>query len=127
MLQLTPHHRLLLAVEPVDFTPRRGGNCSTYISIAITMPNILPQSSLSFNKGRSNWVSHRGLVAGGIWVIRLFFSDGNGFSVIASPARGEISAADLNVLLYQGNPEFSSIGKPFKKVRPKAAFWFRLS
>ena len=29
----------------------------------------------------------------------------------------EISAADLNVLLYQGNPEFASIGKPFKKVR----------
>ena len=82
MLQLTPHHRLSLAVEPVDFTPRRGGNYSTFTAIAIKMPNILPQSSLSFIKGHSSGVSYRGLMSREICVIRLLLAMAMNFQLL---------------------------------------------
>ncbi len=115
MLQLTPHHRLLLAVEPVDF---RRGIDGLAASCKIDLSEN-PQSGTVFIFANKRKTAVKILVydGHGYWLCHRRFSKGKLKWWPTSHLHYEISAADLNVLLYQGNPEFASIGKPFKKVR----------
>ena len=118
MLQLIPHHRLLLAVNPVDF--RRGID-----GLAAACQLVLNEQPLSgtvfvfANRSRTA-VKILVYVGHGYWLCHRRFSKGKlkwwPSSVKKTAA---INAADLQVLLYQGLPHVSQMSAPFKSVRTK--------
>ena len=118
MLQLTLHHRLLLAVNPVDF--RRGID-----GLAAACHLVLNEQPLSGTvcvfANRSRTVVKILVYGGhGYWLCHRRFSKGKLKWWPSSVKKtAPIHAADLQVLLYQGMPHISQMSAPFKSVRTK--------
>lgn len=116
MLQLTPHHRLLLAVESVDF--RRGidglaATCRQQLSEA-------PDSGAVFVFANRARTSVKILVydGKGYWLCLRRFSQGKlKWWPRNNKSTYQIGVTELQVLLYQGEPDYIRLSPEFKSVR----------
>ena len=118
MLQLTPHHRLLLAVNPVDF--RRG--IDGLAAACQLVLNEQPFSGIVFVFANRSRTAVKILVydSHGSWLCHRRFSKGKLKWWPSSVKKiAAINAGDLQVLLYQGLPHVSQMSSPFKSVRTK--------
>lgn len=115
MLQITPQHRLLLAVEPVDF---RKGICGLK---ALCKQKLLcdPFSGTIFAFANRARTSVKLLVydASGFWLCQKRFSSGK-LSWWPNDKNATVSlrASELQILLAQGNPIKAAIPKDWRCV-----------
>jgi transposase len=120
MLQLTAQHRLLLAVEPVDF---RKGICGLK-GLCLNYLDCDPFSGAIFAFRNRAQTSVKLLVydASGFWLCQKRFSKGRlAWWPNATTKTAEIRASELLVLLAQGNPMLAAIPKDWKKVNHAAS------
>ena len=115
MLQLTPQHRLLLAVEPIDF--RKGicglkGLCSNHLGY-----NPFSGAVFAFtNKARTS-VKLLVYDASGFWLCQKRFSQGKlAWWPTSKDKISELRASELLILLAQGNPQKAAIPEDWKRV-----------
>jgi transposase len=115
MLKLTPHQRLLLAIEPVDF--RR--NIDGLAAICKQKLKIDPFSGtvFAFTNRKHNAVKLLIFDTNGFWLCMKRFSNGK---LAWWPAEAidsiEIQAEALSVLLSQGDPRFMFTPLPWRKL-----------
>jgi transposase len=115
MLQITPQHRLLLAVEPIDF--RQGicglkGLCQQKLSCD-------PFSGTIFAFTNRSRTSVKLLVfdANGFWLAQKRFSQGRlAWWPISSESTVFLRASELQILLAQGEPMKARIPKDWRCV-----------
>ena len=119
MLQITPQHRLLLAVEPVDF---RKGICGLK-GLCFNHLELNPFSGTVFAFTNRSRTSVKLLVydASGFWLCQKRFSKGKlAWWPTSSNKTAPIRASELMVLLAQGNPEKATIPDDWKPVNQAA-------
>lgn len=120
MLQITPQHRLLLAVEPVDF---RKGICGLK---AFCQQKLFcdPFSGTVFAFANRSRTSVKLLVydASGFWLCQKRFSQGR-LAWWPATAKEAISlrASELHILLAQGDPIKASLPKDWRCINTYAA------
>ena len=115
MLQLTPQHRLLLAVKPVDF--RKGIN--SLIALCKLQLNEEADSGTIFVFTNRRKESVKLLVydGQGFWLCMKRFSQGKlKWWPKAGDSTYKISAKELQILLYQGDPRRAAIMEDWKSV-----------
>lgn len=115
MLQITPQHRLLLAVEPVDF---RKGICGLK---ALCQQKLLcdPFSGAIFAFTNRARTSVKLLVydASGFWLCQKRFSSGKlAWWPKKKTQTISLRAAELHILLAQGNPIKAGIPDDWRSV-----------
>lgn len=116
MIQITPHMRIMLAVEPADFRKGIDGLAGICRNVLHTDPFAGAVFIFRNRKGTS---------------IKLLLYDGQGFWLCQKrlskgcfvwwPDKGEektkmLAAHELQLLLWNGNPCRSSIGPMWKKI-----------
>tara|TARA_Y100001933_G_scaffold249946_1_gene285555 strand:- start:304 stop:687 length:384 start_codon:yes stop_codon:yes gene_type:complete len=119
MLQLTPQHRLLLAVEPVDF---RKGICGLK-GLCLNHLDLNPFSGTVFAFTNRARTSVKLLVydASGFWLCQKRFSEGKlAWWPKSNDKTESIRASELMILLAQGNPEKAAIPDDWKPVNQAA-------
>ena len=118
MLKLTPHQRLLLAIEPTDF--RRG--IEGLSAICKQKLNLDPLSGavFAFTNRKHNAVKLLIYDSNGFWLCMKRFSKGKlaWWPTEAIPSM-EIQAEALSVLLSQGDPRFMFTPLPWRKIAEK--------
>jgi len=116
MLQITPQHRLLLAIEPIDF---RKGICGIK-ALCLQKLSCDPFSGTIFAFTNRSHTSVKLLVydASGFWLCQKRFSKGklawwpkNNSHVVT------LRASELYVLLAQGNPMKAAIPEDWRCVQ----------
>tara|TARA_B110000908_G_C10099401_1_gene377845 strand:- start:76 stop:462 length:387 start_codon:yes stop_codon:yes gene_type:complete len=115
MLQITPQHRLLLAVKPVDF---RKGICGLK-GLCREQLGCNPFSGTVFAFTNRMRTSVKLLVydASGFWLCQKRFSRGRlAWWPTSNSSAVELRASELLILLAQGNPEKASIPADWKQV-----------
>lgn len=115
MLQITPQHRLLLAVDPVDF---RKGICGLK---AICQQKLLcdPFSGVIFAFANHARTSVKLLVydANGFWLCQKRFSQGRlAWWPTDKTQTVTLRASELQILLAQGNPVKAGIPCDWRSV-----------
>lgn len=116
MLQITPQHRLLLAIEPVDF---RKGLCGLK---ALCQQKLLddPFSGTIFvftNRARTS-VKLLAYDASGFWLCQKRFSQGKlAWWPNDKLTTVSLRASELHVLLAQGNPLKAAIPDDWRCVQ----------
>lgn len=120
MLQITPQHKLLLAVEPIDF---RKGICGLK-ALCQQKLSCDPFSGTIFAFTNRARTSVKLLVydASGFWLCQKRFSQGklawwptSKFSIVS------LRASELQILLAQGDPMKAAIPKDWRCVINHAA------
>ena len=108
MLQLTPQHRLLLAVEPVDF--RKGIDGLKAICREQLKDNPFNGTVFVFSNRSRTSVKLLVYDATGFWLCQKRFSKGR---LAWWPSNGnqsvKIRSSELMILLAQGNPTFAKL------------------
>lgn len=118
MLQLTPHHRLLLAVDTVDF--RKG--IDGLAAVCRQQLAETPDSGTVFVFANRARTSVKILVydGKGYWLCLRRFSKGKlKWWPSTHDATYNIGVAELQVLLYQGQPDYIRMAPDFKSVQPE--------
>jgi transposase len=120
MLQITPQHRLLLAVEPIDF---RQGICDLK---AQCQQKLLcdPFSGTIFAFTNRSRTSVKLLVydASGFWMAQKRFSQGKlAWWPTAKTSTVSVRASELQILLAQGDPMKAAIPQDWRCVTSYAA------
>ncbi len=117
MLQITPHHRLLLAVRPADF--RRGID-----GLAALCRQVLeedPFSGTIFVFTNKKRVSVKIIVfdGSGFWLSQKRFSRGRlAWWPTQDTPSFSVNPSQLQILLSQGNPMDASIPPDWRAVTP---------
>ncbi|RDH41495.1 IS66 family insertion sequence element accessory protein TnpB [Zooshikella ganghwensis] len=115
MLQLTPHHRLLLAVNPVDF--RKG--IDSLIALCQQYLNEDAYSGTIFVFTNKRRIAVKLLVydGQGFWLCMKRFSQGQlKWWPKADTRTYTLNAQALQVLLYQGHPQRAAMSDDWKPV-----------
>ena len=115
MLQITPQHRLLLAVEPVDF---RKGICSLK-GLCRQQLQANPFSGTVFGFTNRKRTSVKLLVydASGFWLCQKRFSQGRlAWWPTSNNKAVPIRASELLILLSQGDPNKAAIPADWKSI-----------
>ena len=119
MLKLTPHQRLLLAIEPADFRRGIDGLCA----ICKQKLHLDPLSGIVFAFTNRKHTAVKLLIydSNGFWLVMKRFSTGK---LAWWPTEGKISmevqAEALSVLLSQGDPRFMFTPLPWRKIEEKS-------
>jgi len=119
MLHLTPQHRLLLAIEPVDF--RKGicglkGLCLNYLDC-----NPFSGTVFAFRNRACTSVKLLVYDASGFWLCQKRFSKGKlAWWPKGSGKATELRASELMILLAQGDPRLAAIPEDWKSVNQAA-------
>lgn len=119
MLQITPQHRLLLAIEPVDF---RKGICGLK-GLCLNHLNCDPFSGTVFAFRNRACTSVKLLVydASGFWLCQKRFSKGKlAWWPNGSGSTADLRASELMILLAQGDPRRAAIPDDWKRVSQAA-------
>lgn len=117
MLQVTPHHRLLLAIEHVDF--RKGIE-----GLAALCRNTLREDPLDgtifvFTNRRKTSVKILLYDGNGFWLCQKRFSKGMLAWWPASDAKLQsLTPSQLHILLAQGNPQTTQTPPDWRPVTP---------
>lgn len=115
MLQITPQHRLLLAVEPIDF---RKGICGLK-ALCQQKLSCDPFSGTIFAFANRSGTSVKLLVydASGFWLCQKRFSQGKlAWWPTKTSQAVSLRASELQILLAQGNPMKAAIPSDWRCV-----------
>ncbi len=115
MLKLTPHQRLLLAIEPADF--RRG--IDGLAAICKQKLNLNPLSGAVFAFANRKQTTVKILIydSNGFWLCMKRFSKGKlAWWPTETQDAMEIQAEALSVLLSQGDPRFMFTPLPWRQI-----------
>lgn len=114
MLQITPQQKFFLSIEPLDF--RKGIDAI----VAVCRQKLLsdPMSGVLFVFANRQRTAVKILVydGQGFWLCMKRFSRGRLAWWPESPASSHISASQLQILLYQGNPARADIPPDWKRI-----------
>lgn len=120
MIQITPHMRIMLAVEPADFRKgidglvgicRRSLQADPFNGTLFIFRNRKGTSlKLLLYDGQGFWLFQKRLSSG-----RFVWWPGMGEEKIK-----ELAAHELQLLLWNGNPSVSTVGEMWKKLTPSA-------
>jgi len=115
MLQITPQHRLLLAVEPVDF--RKGIDGLKAICRQKLCDNPFNGTVFAFRNRARTSVKLLFYDATGFWLCQKRFSKGR-FAWWPGGTSGsvKIRSSELMILLAQGNPNFARLPEDWLRV-----------
>jgi transposase len=115
MLQITPQQRFFLGVEPIDF--RRGIDGITAICKNQLQADPMCGAWFAFSNKRRTAVKLLVYDGQGYWLCMKRFSQGKlAWWPKSAHASEIISAQNLQILLYQGDPTKSSIPLDWKPV-----------
>ena len=105
MLQITPQHRLLLAVDPVDFRKQIDGIAS--ICKLHLLDDPFSGAIFGFTNRRKTGVKFITYDGSGFWLSYKRFSRGKlAWWPNKREATYEINVSQLQVLLFQGDPTY---------------------
>lgn len=114
MLQITPHQKFFLSIEPLDF--RKGIDAI----VAVCKQKLLadPMSGVLFVFTNRQRTAVKILVydGQGFWLCMKRFSRGRLAWWPQSYASSHVSASQLQILLYQGDPSQSEIPPDWKRI-----------
>lgn len=118
MLQLTPHHTLLLATRPVDF--RKGID-----SLVALCRQVLEEDPLSgilffFTNKRRESVKILVYDGNGFWLCQKRFSKGRlAWWPQEASSRSSLTPSQVHILLSQGNPIETHLPPDWRSVAPQ--------
>ena len=118
MIQLTPHMRIFVAVEPVDF--RKGidglrGTCRRIFNV-----DPLDGYILVFRNRRKTAIKILIYDGQGFWLCQKRLSQGT-FAWWPTRAKGQLSALavhELHMLIWNANPEQVEVASPCRTLAP---------
>jgi len=118
MLKLTPHQRLLLAIEPADF--RRGIDGLAAICKQKLELDPFSGTVFAFTNRKQTAVKLLIYDSNGFWLAMKRFSQGKlAWWPTETKKAMEIQAEALSVLLSQGDPRFMFTPLPWRKIEEK--------
>ncbi len=115
MLQITPHHRLLLATEPIDF--RKGIDGLKALCKQKLKSDPFSGTVFAFRNRAGTSIKLLVYDATGFWLCQKRFSKGKiswwptGISNAIT-----LSACELTIILAQGNPTCAALPEDWRKV-----------
>lgn len=120
MLQVTPQHRLLLAVEPVDF--RKGMDSLKALCRQRLSCNPFNGTVFAFTNRQRTSVKLLVYDATGFWLCQKRFSKGRlAWWPDDSQPTVQLRASELSVLLAQGNPMQAALPADWLSVNQAAS------
>lgn len=123
MLQLPPHSRIFVATEPVDF--RKGIDGLGAVCRQRLSANPLA-GAVSVFRTRAGTALQRLLYDGqGSWLMMKRLSQGRfAWWPTSADTRGPLSARELIILLWHGNPERAQMARDWRRVTSgEARLW----
>lgn len=115
MLKLTPHQRLLLAVDPVDF--RKGIDSLAAVCKQKLALDPFGGAIFAFTNRKKIAVKLLLFDGNGFWLCMKRFSEGKLAWWPESEHKAlEIQAEALSVLLSQGDPRFMRMPQPWREI-----------
>lgn len=115
MLQITPQHRLLLAVQPADF--RKGIDGLAQICKQKLGEDPFSGTVFAFTNKRQNAVKLLIFDGNGCWICMKRFSKGAlAWWPSSDKASWELNAAQIQVILMQGDPRLMLTPDEWRKI-----------
>lgn len=114
MLQITPHQKFFLSIEPLDF--RKG--IDAIAAVCKQKLQADPMSGILFVFTNRKQTAVKILVydGQGFWLSMKRFSRGRLAWWPESPESNHVSASQLQILLYQGDPSRADIPEDWKRI-----------
>ncbi len=116
MLQITPHMRMMLAVEPVDF--RKGIDGLAGLCRKVLQEDPFSGSLFVFRNKKGTAIKILVYDGQGFWLCQKRLSKGRfcWWPGVRDDQKHQLAAHELQLLLWNGNPDYSSIGSMWKKI-----------
>lgn len=116
MIQITPHMRILLAVEPADF--RKGIDGLAGICRTVLHTDPLGGSVFIFRNRKSTSIKILIYDGQGFWLCQKRLSKGcfRWWPDKNDEKTTSLAAHELQLLLWNGNPAASTVGEMWKKI-----------
>jgi len=115
MLKLTPHQRLLLAIEPADF--RKGIDSLAALCKQKLKEDPFSGAVFAFTNRKQTAVKLLTFDSNGFWLVMKRFSSGKlAWWPNEAKISMEVQAEALSVLLSQGDPRFMFTPLPWRKI-----------
>ena len=115
MLQITPHHRILLAIKPVDF--RKGIDGLKAICQSALDQDPYSGTIFAFRSNARTAVKLLIYDGNGFWLCHKRFSEGRlAFWPDSVLATKSLRSTDLAIILAQGDPSVSNIPDEWRKI-----------
>ena len=115
MLQITPKHRLFIAIEPVDFRAGIDGLAALCHQKMLNDP--LSGNVFVFSNRKKNAVKVLAYDSQGFWLCHKRLSKGFfKYWPTSSNSAVELSVSQLQVLLYKGDPAQIKNEEPWRKI-----------
>jgi len=117
MIQITPHMRILLAVEPADF--RKGIDGLAGICRTVLHTDPLGGSVFIFRNRKSTSIKILIYDGQGFWLCQKRLSKGcfRWWPDENDKKTKSLAADELQLLLWNGNPAASTVGDMWKKIK----------
>jgi len=117
MIQLTPHMKILVAVEPVDF--RKGIDGLAAVCRRVIMDDPFGGTLFVFRNKRQTTIKALLYDGQGFWLFQKRLSRGR---FTWWPERGgsiveKLAAHELQLLLWNGDPRFGRVAAQWRKLR----------
>ena len=116
MLQITPHMRLMLAVEPVDF--RKGIDGLAGICRRVLQADPFAGTLFVFRNKNGTSLKLLGYDGQGFWLCQKRLSQGQfrWWPDTGDLQAQQLAAHELQLLLWNGNPAAAVVGAMWKKI-----------
>lgn len=115
MLQVTPHHRILLAVEPIDF--RKGIDGIASVCRQHLAHDPFTGHVFVFTNKTRRAIKILVYDGQGFWLCMKRFSEGKlRWWPKANECTMTLSASQLGILLNNGNPETAQLGEDWRPL-----------
>lgn len=116
MIQITPHMRILVAVEPADF--RKGIDGLAGICRSILESDPLSGYVFVFRNKRGSAIKILVYDGQGFWLCQKRLSQGKfcWWPEKRGEATRQLDAHELTLLLWNGNPDDAKTAPPWKKI-----------
>lgn len=116
MIQLTPHIRILIAIDPLDF--RRGIDGLAAVCRENFNQDPFSGTIFVFRNRRGTAIKMLCYDGGGFWLIQKRFSDGRlrWWPQSTGEPLTQLAAKQLQVLIYNGDPSTAQFAEDWRKL-----------
>ena len=116
MIQITPHMRIFIAVESVDFRKGIDGLCQVCRSLLFKDP--FSGAVFVFRNRRKTAIKILVYDGQGYWICQKRLSSGrfHWWPKQADSPLSQVAVHDLQVLIWNGNPDFAQVAPPWREI-----------